>query len=107
LLLAKKISSDFTHLVDVLKTGKNEVVSNLKFRQLVGKALSSKTITKDAKMSEIIEVWNNVNNMTYSKEDKLIKELKNNNRSKFDKLNDIINTEIIKNRELKKKIKNI
>jgi hypothetical protein len=55
-------------------------------------------------MSEILEVWDTVNNMTYSKEDRLITELQKNNRAKFDALNDIINTEIIKNRNLKKQV---
>jgi hypothetical protein len=58
-------------------------------------------------MSEILSLWNTVNNMTYSKEDLLIKDLQDNNRSKFDALNDIINTEIIKNRELKRQLINV
>jgi len=58
-------------------------------------------------MAEILEVWETVNKMTYSKENELIKNLQDNNRAKFDALNDIINTEIIKNRELKEKLKTI
>jgi hypothetical protein len=42
--------------------------------------------------------------MTYSKENELIEELKNNNNEKFETLKDIINTEIIKNKSLKEKI---
>jgi hypothetical protein len=70
----------------------------------VNRALSSRSVTNNAKMSEILEVWDAVNNMTYSKEDRLITELQKNNRAKFDALNDIINTEIIKNRNLKKQV---
>jgi hypothetical protein len=70
----------------------------------VNRALSSRSVTNNPKMSEILEVWDTVNNMTYSKEDRLITELQKNNRAKFDALNDIINTEIIKNRNLKKQV---
>jgi hypothetical protein len=58
-------------------------------------------------MEKILNVWEEVNNMTYSKQDTIIKELKDNNRAKFDALTDIINTEIIKNKELKEKFNKI
>jgi len=74
---------------------------------LVNKALSSQDVTSNPKMSKILSLWNTVNHMTYSKEDLLIKNLQDNNRSKFDALNDIINTEIIKNRKLKKQLINV
>jgi hypothetical protein len=58
-------------------------------------------------MDKIREVWTQVDNFTFSKEDSLIQELQDNNRAKFDALSDIINTEIIKNKELKKKLNDI
>jgi len=45
-----------------------------------------------------------VNNLTYSKENRLIQELEQNSREKFQVLSDIINTEILKNKELKNNI---
>lgn len=107
LLLATKVWSDFNHLVKIIADWKDDVVSNVEFKKLVNKALSSENVTSDPKMSEILSLWNTVNNMTYSKEDLLIKDLQDNNRSKFDALNDIINTEIIKNRELKRQLINV
>jgi hypothetical protein len=58
-------------------------------------------------MDKILALWNEVNNRTFSKEDEIISELKENNRAKFDALKNIINTEIIKNKELKKNFKSI
>jgi hypothetical protein len=45
--------------------------------------------------------------MTFSKEDRLISELKEANREKFKVLTDIINNELIINKDLKNKIKTI
>jgi len=104
LVLAKKVWADFKYLANVLSEWQNDTVTNLEFRKLVNKALSSRSVTDNPKMSEILEVWDTVNKMTYSNEDRLISELQKTNRDKFDALNDIINTEIIKNRELKKKV---
>ncbi|MBT3729732.1 hypothetical protein HOF65_02915 [bacterium] len=58
-------------------------------------------------MDKIREVWTQVDNFTFSKEDSLIQELQDNNRAKFDALSDIINTEIIENKEFKKKLNDI
>ena len=107
ILLATKVWADFKQLVNVLDKWRSDVVSNTEFKQLVNKALASKIVTSEPRMQEILNVWNEVNKMTYSKEETIIKELQNNNREKFNALSDIINTEIIKNKEFKNKIKNI
>ncbi|MDP2396423.1 MAG: hypothetical protein Q8S84_04160 [bacterium] len=68
--------------------------------------MASKTITSDPKLDSLRQVWEHVNSYTYSNEDKLIKELQDANTEKFDIVTDILNTEIIKNKELKKQLEN-
>ncbi|MFC1797773.1 hypothetical protein ACFLY2_00915 [Patescibacteria group bacterium] len=58
-------------------------------------------------MDGVRNIWEQVNNMTYSKEDALIAELQKNNREKFEALSDIVNTEIIENKQLRKKLEDI
>ncbi len=107
LIFANKISTNIQHLAKEIEKWKNETVDNLEFKKLINKSLSSKTITSDNKLEKVRWIWEEVNNMTYSKEDKLIKELQDNNIEKFEVVKDIINTEIIKNKELKKKYNSI
>jgi hypothetical protein len=106
-LFAKRVSSNITQLVKYIDNTKDDEVNNLEFKKLVNKSLSSKSVTSNPKMDKIREVWNQVNNLTYSKENYLIKELQDSNSEKFEVLSDIINTEIIKNKELKEKIKSV
>jgi hypothetical protein len=54
-------------------------------------------------MDKIRELWDNVNNMTYSKEDNMINKFKESNNEKFDLLKDIVNTEIINNKKTQEK----
>jgi len=56
-------------------------------------------------MDPVRKIWDQVNNLTYSKENALIKELQDNNIDKFGTLKDIVNTEIIDNKKLRKKLK--
>ena len=107
LLFAKKVSNDIKYFVWVLDEWKDVTVSNLEFKKLINKSLASKSITSNPKLDKVREVWKQVNNLTYSKENSLIKELQDNNREKFEVLSDILNTEIIENKELKKKLNNI
>ncbi|MCD5385392.1 hypothetical protein LRZ95_01855, partial [Candidatus Gracilibacteria bacterium] len=107
IILANRIGVNVKQLEKVLNNGKNELVSNLEFKKLINKALASKSVSSNPKMEGIIDLWDKVNKMTYSKENKIIKELQDNNREKFDTLKDIINTEIVRNKELKKKLNNI
>jgi hypothetical protein len=69
--------------------------------------LSSESITSNPKLDKIRQIWTDVDNLTYSKEKSLIKELQKNNTDKFQALKDIINTEMISNKELKDKINNV
>ncbi len=103
-LLAQKISSDILHLNKYLDENKSVTVDNTEFKKLMNKSLASKTITSDPKLDKVREVWDEVNKYTYSKEDKLIKDLQDANTDKFGIVKDILNTEIIKNKELKKQL---
>jgi len=92
--------------VNYISKNKEVTVSNSEFKKLVFENLSSKKFTNDSRFEELIDLWKNVENYTYSKEDKIISDLKQNNFDKFETLKDIINTEIIKNKELKKNFNN-
>jgi len=92
--------------VNFISKNKEVTVSNNEFKKLVFENLSSKKFTNDPRFEELLDLWKNVENYTYSKEDKIISELKQNNFDKFETLKDIINTEIIKNKELKKSFNN-
>jgi hypothetical protein len=107
MLFAQRVATNILRLVEYIKENKDEVVDNKKFKQLINKSLSSKSVTSDPKTDKLLKLWEHVNSMTYSKENTLINELQKNNRDKFDTLKDIVNTEIIKNKDLKKDIKNL
>jgi hypothetical protein len=107
MLFAERVALNMLRLTNYIKDNKNEEVSNLEFRKLINESLASKTITSDPRTQKIIDVWKQVENKTYSKENELIKQMQDNNRNKFDTLKDIVNTEIIKNNKLRKKLKNI
>jgi hypothetical protein len=51
-------------------------------------------------------LWNDVNSYTFSKEDKIIKKLQEDNFEKFKLVGDILNTEIVKNKKLKEELDN-
>ncbi|MDF1682231.1 MAG: hypothetical protein P1U46_00140 [Patescibacteria group bacterium] len=68
--------------------------------------LASETVTKDPKLDELREIWNNVNNYSFSKENETIDELYKFNIDKFSKIKDILNNELIINKNLEKKLDN-
>ena len=92
----KKVHETDSYILYEVPQEKNEEVDNTEFKKLVLKSLSSTGVTSNPKMEKIVNLWKQVDSMTYSKEDALIKELQDNNREKFDTLTDIVNTEIIK-----------
>lgn len=92
--------------IDFMSKNRDVTVSNNEFKKLVLESLSSEKFTRDPRFEELIYLWNNVANYSFSKEDKIISELKQNNFDKFETLKDIVNTEIIKNKELKKSFNN-
>ena len=90
-----------------LKNEKDDVVSHSKFKEEVFKNLASPLITREPKMARLLGIWEEVASMTYSKEDKLIEELEDASRDKFDFVLDILNNEILEVRETEKKLRNI
>ncbi len=92
---------------DYIKDNKDVTVTNLEFKQLISENLSSDKFTSDPRFDELRELWNNVNNYSYSWENKLIDELQKNNFEKFETLKDIVNTEIIKNKSFKEDFNDI
>jgi hypothetical protein len=85
----------------VSRVWKKEIVelNNSDFKKLVFKNLSSEVVTREPKMDRVIDIWEKTNKLTYSKEDKLINELKETNREKFEIVKSVINTKIIENKK--------
>ncbi len=105
LAFAQRVSMWILRIAKYMDENKDKTVDNLEFRKLVQNSLASKSVTESPEMDKLREIWNRVEKQTYSKEEKLIKELQENNTEKFEVLKDIINTEIIRNKDLKKKLK--
>lgn len=105
-LVISIVNRNILKWVDFMSKNKDVTVSNTEFKKLVLESLSSKKFTDDPRFEELFDLWDNVTNYTFSKEDKLISELQQNNFDKFETLKDIINTEIIKNKEFKKSFNN-
>jgi hypothetical protein len=108
---SKKIATiavkNITNLKKFLDGNKEETVDNTEFKQLVFENLASPLVTSDPKLEGVRKIWDDVNSLTYSKEDKLIKELYKKNEEKFEVVQDILNTELIKNKSQKNKYKAI
>jgi len=56
--------------------------------------LASETITSEPRTKDLQNLWKQVSEFTYTKEDAFIAELRENNTEKFQTLRDIISTEI-------------
>jgi len=108
---AKKLSSitakNITNLHNYLDDNKEVGVDNTQFKQLVFENLASPLVTSDKRLDGIRKIWDDVEKLTYSKEDTLIRELAKTNSEKFQVLQDILNTEFIRNREQKNKYQDI
>lgn len=74
-------------------------IGNTDFKKKVMEELASPLLTSEPKMDVLRDTWDDVNNLVYSKEDKLIRDLASRNEEKFSVVEDILNTEIIKNKE--------
>lgn len=101
LLIASKISKSISNLIE----NKDNTVTTWEFLVLINENLSRKSIIKDNSTQKIRDVWANVNNYNYAKEDKLVKDLQKNNDDKWNTLKSIINKEIDVTKKLKQKIK--
>lgn len=86
---------------EYISKNKEVTVSNLDFKKEISKSLASKDFSSDPRFDELRNLWRNVSDYTFSSENKSIDNLKENNFDKFETVKDIINTEIIKNKEFK------
>ncbi len=95
-MMAKGVIKIFSYIEEE----QDETVSSKEFLKLVNQSLAHQSVTSDPRMIGILNLWENVNKMTYHKEDMLIKELRKNSDEKFDALEVIIENEIEKTKKL-------
>ncbi len=103
--LAKFLVYGFYNIYSYIQNNNEETVSNKEFISLVNKWLASKNLWSEENIGKLRTLWKDVANMTYSKEDKFINDLKEKNKAKFDTLKSIINTEKQVTKEQIKSIK--
>jgi len=103
LLFASKVKD----LVVYMDDQKDVTLTNTEFITFVNENLASKSISENPRMNDIRKLWEDVNSLTYSKENKLIEALQENRKQKFEALSEIITTEIQESKELKKQVENI
>jgi len=100
-LLVSILTKNILFWREYILKNKDNTISNLEFRKEISKSLANEDFTSDPRFDELRDLWKNVESYTYSWEEKIISELQKNNFDKFETLKDIINTEIIKNKEFK------
>jgi hypothetical protein len=83
-----------------LDTQKDVTVSNSDFKLLVAESLSSDVFVSHPKYGSFRNVWDEVFEYNFEKEDSFIADLQKNNFDKFETLKDILHTEILKNKDL-------
>jgi len=94
------ISQWISQWVNYLDTQKNITVTNTEFKQLVAKSLGSEVFASHPKYGEFRQLWDEVFEYNFESEDKFIADLQQNNFEKFDTLENILHTEILKNKDL-------
>lgn len=102
-LFAKKIQDLFVYVHD----NKDTTVSNREFIAFVQENLSSSAVTSNPRLNEVRKLWEEVGNLTYSKENKLIQALLDNKNAKFEELQNIITTEIRLTEELREDLRDL
>lgn len=103
-LIVYAVSNKFRNWIKYIDENKSEEITNLEFKKNINSFLSSEIVTKDPKLDELRNVWKEVNNYTFSKEDKIIDDLYKNNIDKFQTVKSIITSEIEYNKNLKNKL---
>lgn len=88
--LSKKINN----MIYYIDENKDIKVDNKDFISIVNLALSSKEVANNPKTEKLRNLWTEVWNLTYEKENKKISELLKNNEEKFQTVKNILNTEI-------------
>lgn len=69
--------------------------------------VAGESITSDPNTQQLQNLWKDVANISYSKEDAIIEELRKNSEEKFQTLTDIITTEIKYSQEQQEKLENL
>ena len=93
--------------IDLWKDNKTWFIDSNEFLSLVNKQLSNKNIINNPELAEFRKAFDVANNYTYSKENKLISDLKKSNLEKFDVLKSIIKKEIKQTNNIKKDLKKL
>jgi len=95
------LSKGVLNLFSYLEENQDNTVNSKEFLKLVNESLADTSVTSNPRMEKVITLWENVNKITYHKEDMLIKDLQKNSREKFEALTTIIEQEIQKTKQLK------
>ncbi|RKW20498.1 VCBS repeat-containing protein [Candidatus Gracilibacteria bacterium] len=99
-VLAGAIQKIISKGEEFAKKHEGETITNQEFIQIVNKTLASESVASDSRLDGMRSIWKQVNDYTFSSENKLIKELQEYNYKKYDTVKDIILTEQQKNKEL-------
>ena len=99
-------ANGFQNMLVYMDENKEITLSNKEFLAYVSESLAKESITSDPRTDELRALWEQVWDLTYSKEDALIENLLSTKNAKFETLRDILNTEKLKTDELKDYIKN-
>ncbi len=82
-VIAAMIAAKTQELIEYLAAHNTDTLSNKEFKSYVMMQLASESITSDPKTRQLQELWKEVSEINYSKEDKFIKELQTNSEEKF------------------------
>ncbi len=93
-LIAGMLAKKWQDMLSFMQENANETLDNDQFIQYVGTQLASETVTWDQATKELQNLWAEVRNLKYTKEDAFIADLQENSKNKFQTLVDIISTEI-------------
>jgi len=106
-MIAWLLASGFLWFLDTISKDEGILYSNKEFISHINSQLANPEIVSDSKTRELLAVWDEVNNMSYSKEDAFIHDLKEHNEDKFDTLKSIITTEMEHSEKQRKALENI
>ena len=97
----------FARFVNYLVDNQSELYTSDEFKLYLTEQLASKTFSEDQSTRKIQDIWTQVFNFNFSKEDRLIEELAVYNRSKFQTLENIIQSEIDYSRQQRETLENM
>lgn len=106
-IIAGMLARKLENLIVYLSEHNNDMLDNTQFQAYVQKQLASSTVTQEPRTQELQKLWQDVHDLTYSKEDTFIQETSKNSTEKFDTLKDIISSEIEYTKQQQQEIKNL